>query len=194
MRSHASTVDKGIFATVVVPVDFTVADERDDPNTTRRIDVAPDRAFTIGIATERALQLAARLAAGGRIRLVHATPALTHLGLAAPYGMWFPADSAAEMERIARQQSTAILLALADRYCKGVAIDTHVVAGPAPLAILSDAEKRPPDAIVLGVSGHRRLYRAFLGSTADKVIREAPCPVIVMPQESPSDSRVPSDG
>jgi nucleotide-binding universal stress UspA family protein len=181
-------VDKGIFATVVVPVDFTVAEERDDPSTTRRIEVGPDRAFTIGVATERALQLAARLAAGGRIRLVHATPALTHLGLAGPYGTWFPADSAAEMDRTAREQSTAILLALADRYCKGkdVAIDTHVVAGPAPLVILSDAEKRPPDAIVLGISGHRRLYRAFLGSTADKVIREAPCPVIVMPQESPA--------
>jgi nucleotide-binding universal stress UspA family protein len=184
---HRSLVDKGIFATVVVPVDFTVADERDDPSTTRRIDVGSDRTFTIGIATERALQLATRLAAGGRIRLVHATPALTHLGLAGPYGTWFPADSAAEMDRTAKQQSTAILLALADRYRNGVAVDTHVVAGPAALVILSDAAKRPPDAIVLGISGHRRLYRAFLGSTTDKVIREAPCPVIVMPQEGPLD-------
>jgi nucleotide-binding universal stress UspA family protein len=135
------------------------------------------------VATERALKLAARLAAGGRLRLLHATPALTHLGVGEPYGTWFPADSAAALDRTARQQSIAILRELAARYCEGVTVDTHVVAGAPALVILSDAEKSPPDAIVLAISGHRRLYRAFLGSTADKVIREAPCPVIVMPQD-----------
>ena len=47
------------------------------------------------------------------------------------------------------------------------------------------------DAIVLAVSGHGPLRRAALGSTADKVIRRAPCPVIVVsgPDEDVADAR-----
>jgi nucleotide-binding universal stress UspA family protein len=173
----------GIFATVAVAVDFEAAGGGDDdPRLSRRIEIRPGHALRISAATEDALALAARLAARGRIRLVHATPPLTHLGIEGPGGAWFPADTAGELERMAKAESTAILRKLGELYCPGIELDTHVVAGPPALVILTDLRKRPVDAIVLGVSGHRRLHRAFLGSTADKVIRRAPCPVIVMPQ------------
>ena len=37
------------------------------------------------------------------------------------------------------------------------------------------------EAIVLAVSARHRVSRAFLGTTADKVIRLSPCPVVVVP-------------
>ena len=37
------------------------------------------------------------------------------------------------------------------------------------------------DLIVMAASGRSRVARFFVGSTADRVIREAPCPVLVIP-------------
>ena len=35
--------------------------------------------------------------------------------------------------------------------------------------------------LVLGSHGHSRLFHAALGSTADAVVRNAPCPVVIVP-------------
>jgi nucleotide-binding universal stress UspA family protein len=37
------------------------------------------------------------------------------------------------------------------------------------------------DMLVLGSHGHGRLFHAALGSTADAVVRAAPCPVVIVP-------------
>jgi nucleotide-binding universal stress UspA family protein len=37
-----------------------------------------------------------------------------------------------------------------------------------------------PDLIVLGSHGHKNLRRLLLGSTAEHVVRHAPCPVLVV--------------
>jgi nucleotide-binding universal stress UspA family protein len=170
------------FSAVAVAVDFALAGDDDDPSTTRRIEIGPGFVVRIDVAIEDALRLAARLAAGGRVRLVHATPPLTHVGLAGPADAYFPADTAGRYERMAIEQSTAILHALAERYCTGVTTEIHVAPGSPSLVVLTDASKHAVDAIVIGVSGHGRWQRAVLGSTADKIIRRAHCPVIVMPQ------------
>jgi len=41
------------------------------------------------------------------------------------------------------------------------------------------ARERDAPAVVVGTRGHRGLTHALLGSTAEEVIRQAPCPVIV---------------
>jgi nucleotide-binding universal stress UspA family protein len=171
-----------LFRNVAVAVDFALPEDHDDPSTTRHVEIGAGRFIRIDAAIEDALCLAARLAAGGRVRLVHATPPLTHLGLVGPLDAYFPADTAAKFERIATEQSTAILRALAERYCPNVATEIHVAPGLPSLVILTDARKHAVEAIVIGVSGHGRLKRALLGSTANKVIRRAHCPVIVMPR------------
>lgn len=51
--------------------------------------------------------------------------------------------------------------------------------GPAN-AILSYAEAQEADLIAMGTRGHRGVRRAFLGSVASEVIREAPCPVLTV--------------
>jgi nucleotide-binding universal stress UspA family protein len=50
-------------------------------------------------------------------------------------------------------------------------------------ALLRVAARRNPGLLVLGRSGHNVVERAFVGSTASKVLAEATCPVVVVPRE-----------
>ena len=55
--------------------------------------------------------------------------------------------------------------------------------GPAAATIVDAAREAKADLIVLGASVRAGLPRAFLGSVADEVVRNAPCPVLlVQPQ------------
>jgi len=59
---------------------------------------------------------------------------------------------------------------------------------PAP-AIVSYAEAHDIDLIVMGTHGRRGLRRLLLGSTAEEIVRTAPCPVFtVRPPETPVDA------
>jgi nucleotide-binding universal stress UspA family protein len=61
----------------------------------------------------------------------------------------------------------------------GLAVDTRVVVnGPAAVAVLDAAPVA--DLIVLATHGRGRVARFFLGSVADKVVRGATCPVLVV--------------
>jgi len=65
-----------------------------------------------------------------------------------------------------------------------------VKKGTAPDLILSSAQAQNIDVIVMGTHGHRGLDRLLLGSTTDRVMRTASCPVIVVP---PLDSMAAGD-
>ena len=63
-------------------------------------------------------------------------------------------------------------------------------------AIVDLAQKVEADMIVVGASEGNALQRAFLGSTADRVVRKAPCPVFVVRSGAifpPSRALVPVD-
>jgi len=46
--------------------------------------------------------------------------------------------------------------------------------------IIAAAEETNTDLIVIGTHGHRKLAQIFLGSTAERVVRHARCPVLVV--------------
>lgn len=48
--------------------------------------------------------------------------------------------------------------------------------------IMELAEALRPDLVAIGTSGHNAWERLFLGSTAARILSEAPCPVLVVPQ------------
>ncbi len=55
-----------------------------------------------------------------------------------------------------------------------------VVENGRPATVLTE-RAQDADMLVLGSHGHGRLFHAALGSTADAVVRAAPCPVVIVP-------------
>jgi nucleotide-binding universal stress UspA family protein len=56
----------------------------------------------------------------------------------------------------------------------------EIVPGHAAQVLIAKAKAGAFDLIVIGHTGHSRLYALFLGSTADRVVEHAPCPVLVV--------------
>jgi nucleotide-binding universal stress UspA family protein len=63
----------------------------------------------------------------------------------------------------------------------GSRIEELVTFGPADLEILRIAAEERDDLIVLGTHGHGAVDRVLFGSIARRVVREAGCPVVVVP-------------
>jgi nucleotide-binding universal stress UspA family protein len=63
-------------------------------------------------------------------------------------------------------------------------IPTAVTCGMPAAEIVRDAAEQGADAIVLGSHGHGLVRRFMLGSVADRVIRHARCPVLVVPHRA----------
>jgi len=62
----------------------------------------------------------------------------------------------------------------------GVRLECTTVAGHAAQAIAKLASEGGFDLVAIGHSGHSGVWGMFLGSTADKVVRHAPCSVLVV--------------
>jgi len=62
----------------------------------------------------------------------------------------------------------------------GVTLEIHLEEGHAAVEILRMAEKVRCDLIVLGSHGKTGLRRLLTGSVAEAVLRQAPCPVLVV--------------
>jgi nucleotide-binding universal stress UspA family protein len=59
-------------------------------------------------------------------------------------------------------------------------IHTEVIEGDAATAIIDVARTRACDVIVMGSRGLGRLAGLLLGSTSQKVVAHAPCPVLIV--------------
>ena len=64
--------------------------------------------------------------------------------------------------------------------CEGVNVATAMRQGAPFVEIIQFAEAEKCDMIVLGTHGHGPLYNMLLGSVAEKVVRKATCPVLVV--------------
>ncbi|HSN81866.1 MAG TPA: universal stress protein [Polyangiales bacterium] len=67
-------------------------------------------------------------------------------------------------------------------FLKGVPeVELSVIQHPSPgRALVELAEDEGVDLMILGSHGRSGLSRAFLGSVAERVVRHAPCPVLVV--------------
>lgn len=59
---------------------------------------------------------------------------------------------------------------------------TEVRTGVPHLQIAEEAKLKGIDLIILSTHGYKGFSRVFLGSTAEKVVRHAPCPVLTVRQ------------
>lgn len=70
----------------------------------------------------------------------------------------------------------------------GRAVRSTVLPGDAAGEIVRLARKRAFDLVVLGTHGRRGLKRLVLGSVAERVVREAPCAVLVVRRREPAEA------
>ena len=68
----------------------------------------------------------------------------------------------------------------------GVDVETHVLEGNPALEITKFAKDNGIDLIVVGTLGKSGIDRILLGSVAEKVVRIAPCPVLVIRSQKQS--------
>jgi nucleotide-binding universal stress UspA family protein len=63
---------------------------------------------------------------------------------------------------------------------QSVATQTLVKVGPAAEKIIEAAQQKNSDLIVMTTHGRTGLSHALIGSVAEKVVRQAPCPVLTV--------------
>lgn len=68
----------------------------------------------------------------------------------------------------------------------GPAVTAVIGNGEAPTAIVAHATTMGADLVVMGTHGRSGLGRFFLGSVTEKVLCEAPCPVLTVPPRAPA--------
>jgi len=99
---------------------------------------------------------------------------------------YVPADRADE--NVAREK----LEQIARKYLRGVEYELVMDRGSPATAILRAATTLSADVIVMATHGRTGFSRAYFGSIAEDVLREAPCPVLTVhgdtakPQPSPA--------
>jgi nucleotide-binding universal stress UspA family protein len=147
------------FHTIVVAVDFS--------------DSTPD-------ALDAALALAAA-DAGSHVHLLHVVPS------AVP-PIWTDEPSTLDLRSVEEAWTDAAvkqLAALAVSHALDPAkVTTAVTVGAPANEIVRYAESHGADMIVLGSHGHGLVRRFLLGSVADRMVRQAPCAVLVVPHRT----------
>ena len=61
-----------------------------------------------------------------------------------------------------------------------VNLNVEVVAGHAAASIVDRVKALNADLLVVGFMGHSALYERIIGGTTDRLVRLAPCPVLVV--------------
>ena len=63
---------------------------------------------------------------------------------------------------------------------KAIDFDAEVIAGHAAASVIERVKNLKADLLVVGFMGHSALYERIIGGTADRLVRLAPCPVLVV--------------
>ena len=86
-------------------------------------------------------------------------------------------EKAAEMSRHVRAELDAIC---ERKYVFGVPLQPSMAEGQPSVAICELAQEIGADLIIMGSRSRPGVRHLFLGSVAEKVLRSAPCPVLIV--------------
>jgi nucleotide-binding universal stress UspA family protein len=95
----------------------------------------------------------------------------------------FPAsiDEIAEEKDEANHRFAPVIdAAKAEAQAAGIAIETHLVPGHVVDAVIGLVKQLKADVLVVGFMGHSQLYERIIGGTTDRLVRLAPCAVLVV--------------
>ncbi|MBC7394588.1 nucleotide-binding universal stress UspA family protein [Variovorax sp. GrIS 2.14] len=142
----------------------------------QKILVPIDGSATSARGLEEAIQLAKLT--GGRLRLIHVTDELS-----AGFAMECYAGTGDWLTIVRENGSKLLEVATATVKAAGVPVDSVLLDGLAAtvqLLVTTEATSWGADLIVLGTHGRRGVGRAFLGSSAEQVLRCSPVPVLLV--------------
>lgn len=143
------------------------------PNATAPVILAAtDFSETAAAALDWAVELARQQ--GARVELIHAVTIPPSIPGYIPFA---DTDFQEEVIRAAEARLAEAAAGLAD---KGIGITTFLLPGTPSQVILERADAVSPLAIVLGTRGLTGLRHLLLGSTAQRVVHGARCPVLAV--------------
>jgi nucleotide-binding universal stress UspA family protein len=151
---------ESLFRKILVPVDFSPCSEE---------------AFRVALTLARTFQ--------AKVLLLHvidtsALATFNQLGLLA-----VPSDAQGQKRRLRHYARLHIRQWLESESTKGVTVTRIVLEGGPFLEIAKTARLEQVDLVVMGSYGGRsgNMDKIFFGSTAEKVVRTAGCPVLTVP-------------
>ena len=151
------------------------------PSDIRRVLLGTDLGETVELATDRAFDLARRH--GAELLVVSVIePKDLRQQTGREDIRW---DEVRDRRHDAAQELVARGRAL------GVAVSFLVWTGDPGESIVSAAEAENADLVVVGTHGRGPIGRLLLGSVSDHVVRNAPCPVLVI-RPAPGRSQLPA--
>jgi nucleotide-binding universal stress UspA family protein len=134
----------------------------------------------LSAATPRVCAAACDLAEliGGQVVLLHVVPP-PPIMMNDYYA--FDTGHLAQAMAAVEQSATLKLRSLARRYAKRCPVQTVQVTGQPVGMIVARARATKAAYLVLGSHGHGAMFDLLVGSTATGVLRQARCPVLVVP-------------
>ncbi len=126
-------------------------------------------------ASEKAVKYATRFADqfGSSVTLLHVIQPMVY-----PADFGYPPTIVDTLDEAVQQRIEEKLAALADQ--GGFKMDRLVRLGQPYFEIANAARELDVDLIIISTHGRTGLKHAFLGSTAERVVRHAPCPVLTV--------------
>jgi nucleotide-binding universal stress UspA family protein len=117
---------------------------------------------------------------GSQVVILHVVPSeptVVGFGVASPVVLREPTP--AEVA-----EDAAKLAALGESLTKfGVHATTRQLQGATVATVLEETRELGADLILMGSHGHGALYNLLVGSATSGVLKEAPCPVMVVPAD-----------
>jgi universal stress protein A len=132
--------------------------------------------------SKKTVQYATQLAAltGASIRLLHVFQ-IPEYPAAFYHGLYLEQEAVRIHVEAAKREATAQLSLIAEQmHANGLEAEPILRAGNPYVEIVKAAEELGVDLIVIGSHGFAGLGRLLLGSTTDRVLQYAPCPVLVV--------------
>ena len=151
------------------------SERKDTMTTAQRLLVPVDFSEYANQAVEYAIGLASKL--GVRLTLLHVIQSLPLAGI--DMGVTLPYAYIQDLEAEITNRMQAYLERVTAAGLEG---EIAVVHGVPFQEILETAKTQQVDLIVMGTHGRTGLQHVLLGSVAEKVVRLAPCPVLVVRQ------------
>lgn len=151
--------------------------------------VAVDFTYSTGKLLAVALELAGKC--GASVCLLHTEPPDTGYVYYAPgyaydnligYGYELAMSEEVRSVRLEhdRQAMEALRKPFDDR---GIPTTVELLSGDVATSVLDRAAELPADMIIVGSQRHGTFYKLLLGSVEDRLLQEAPCPVLVVPSD-----------